>query len=304
MMSDKYYVYVYFDRLTNLPMYVGKGHGNRAYKHLALCQRLDRNTRFYNKLRNLLRDGNKPRIEIVASGLSEKTAFDLEVSLISSYGRLQNGGVLYNLTDGGEGVSGVVPWNKGKKNIYQSESLEKISKSLKEYYSKNTPPRLGASGLKYWDNPKADDKAWVNLDLFYSYYLNGINTDRLLSSVFPEIGRAVFRTVLSYFDVNGDPSGDQRWVEYRQNSAPTKLKELPFKGISDIKDIKTHSKTLDIYKLYKEGKYPKEISDRLGVTLSTVQYIFKRFRKGWNPSSDRSILFLDYRVKLASVEEL
>jgi group I intron endonuclease len=37
----------------------------------------------------------------------------------------------YNLSDGGEGVIGMDPWNKGKRNCYSKETLEKWSEQRK-----------------------------------------------------------------------------------------------------------------------------------------------------------------------------
>ncbi len=43
----------------------------------------------------------------------------------------------YNLTDGGDGAIGIKSWNKGKTGIYSEETLNQISRSLKEYYQDN-----------------------------------------------------------------------------------------------------------------------------------------------------------------------
>ena len=55
-------------------------------------------------------------------GLTEEDALALEVTLIKFWGRKSEGGVLYNLTEGGEGASGY---------IHTEESREKISASCK-----------------------------------------------------------------------------------------------------------------------------------------------------------------------------
>ena len=86
-----FYVYTYL-REDRTPYYVGKGSGERAFKKWG--------------------KGIKPpkdlsRIVIVEDNLDEQTAFDLERKLIAEYGRKDLGtGILYNMTDGGEGSSG------------------------------------------------------------------------------------------------------------------------------------------------------------------------------------------------------
>lgn len=50
---------------------------------------------------------DKSLIVFIASGLTEKEAFNLEKFCIRLYGRVDNGtGILRNMTDGGEGLSG------------------------------------------------------------------------------------------------------------------------------------------------------------------------------------------------------
>jgi hypothetical protein len=88
-----------------LPFYVGKGRPTRPQQHF-LPHNLQRKTHFYNKLNNLLEKGIYPEIKIVASGLLEKQAFNLEINLIRICGRQDNGtGCLCNHTNGGEGNS-------------------------------------------------------------------------------------------------------------------------------------------------------------------------------------------------------
>ena len=86
-----FYVYTYL-REDSTPYYVGKGSGDRAFK----------------KWGKGIKPPKDPScIVIVEDNLDEQTAFDLERKLIAEYGRKDLGtGILYNMTDGGEGSSG------------------------------------------------------------------------------------------------------------------------------------------------------------------------------------------------------
>jgi hypothetical protein len=91
MSSDNFYVYAYL-REDRTPYYIGKGKGQRAFKKHCCSVPTDLS-----------------RIIILVAGLAEEYAFQLERQLIANYGRKNLGsGILRNLTDGGEGPSGMV----------------------------------------------------------------------------------------------------------------------------------------------------------------------------------------------------
>ena len=93
MLRNNFYVYVHRKTSNNSIFYVGKGCDYRAYDKTG---RNDYWEKTYNK-HGLI-------VEIVLNNLTEQQAFNLEIELIAFYGR-EN---LCNLTDGGEGSSGVI----------------------------------------------------------------------------------------------------------------------------------------------------------------------------------------------------
>jgi hypothetical protein len=60
-------------------------------------------------------------VKILHENLTENEAFDIEKRLITEYGRLDNTGCLINLTDGGEGVSGLIYTLEMKKRIFNDD---------------------------------------------------------------------------------------------------------------------------------------------------------------------------------------
>ena len=90
---NTYYVYAYL-RENNTPYYIGKGTGNRAWKHVK---------------RDVTHPPTDPsRIVILESNLSESSAFNIEKELIARYGRIDLGtGILRNRTNGGDGAAGI-----------------------------------------------------------------------------------------------------------------------------------------------------------------------------------------------------
>ncbi len=98
-----FYVYHLIDPTTQLPFYIGKGKGQRAWSHLNHrdCEKSYKQ----NKIDSIRRQGAEPIVQLIKENLTESEAFNLEIAEISKYGRsgLDENGLLTNRTLGGAG---------------------------------------------------------------------------------------------------------------------------------------------------------------------------------------------------------
>jgi hypothetical protein len=104
-----FYIYVIF-RPTGAPCYVGLGKGDRWKKHFRSKTNIHLN-RIIKKFA-----GAVPVVKM-REGLTFKEAAAIEVALIAAIGRETNGGPLVNLTDGGEGVAGLIHSEQSRKQM-------------------------------------------------------------------------------------------------------------------------------------------------------------------------------------------
>lgn len=101
------------------PFYIGKTHkgSNREGEHRARAEAGGRKTRVYGKMVSISKRGARALFEVLLETETERYALSEEVRLIKEYGRVSDGGILTNLTVGGEGVSGLVMTEESKRKM-------------------------------------------------------------------------------------------------------------------------------------------------------------------------------------------
>ena len=114
-----YYTYAYL-REDKTPYYIGKGKGNRIYST--------------NKRIKPPKD--KSRIIFLKQNLTEQEAFKHEIYMIDVFGRKDLGtGILYNMTNGGDGSSGWVPSEEYRKKMSEAKKGKTHSEDSKKKMS-------------------------------------------------------------------------------------------------------------------------------------------------------------------------
>jgi hypothetical protein len=112
----QYYTYAYL-REDGTPYYIGKGTGDRIYS-------------ISGRRLNLPKD--KSRIIYLKQNLTEEEAFRHEIYMIDVLGRKDLGtGILHNLTDGGDGTSGLVHSEETKRKISEANKGRTLSEETK-----------------------------------------------------------------------------------------------------------------------------------------------------------------------------
>lgn len=129
---DDYSIYkMYSSDIKDLSIYIGvtKCHKQRVYRHsVNMSKKQYCNLPLYMWMNDVINcQKHKIMFELVEEKLSEKNAFEKEIEYIKHYKSL--GHNVLNLSEGGKGYKGNIPWNKGKKEVYSQEQLNNLSKS-------------------------------------------------------------------------------------------------------------------------------------------------------------------------------
>ena len=136
-MANVFYVYEHWRPDTDLPFYVGKGKGRRAYKFK------NRNKHHQNIVNKLSELGMCVEVKLIASSLTEGEAFAIEKERISMWRDL--GVSLCNKTDGGDGISGfVMPEDARKKISAAKKGKPVIATMAGKKHSEETKRKMSA----------------------------------------------------------------------------------------------------------------------------------------------------------------
>lgn len=121
------YVYRHIRLDKNIPFYIGIGNDDTYFRAN------DKNGR--NKYWQNIANKTSYEVEIIIDNISWEDACKKEIEFIAIYGRKNDGGILANLTKGGEGKLGVAPanafpkghtpWMKGRKQ--PKEQIERLA---------------------------------------------------------------------------------------------------------------------------------------------------------------------------------
>jgi len=121
----KYYVYMLIDPTDNNPFYVGKGIDNRVFNHLA-CALTDSDVSNakYDKIREIIQNGQTVKHVIVRHGLSESEAFQIEASLIDTL--TYCGLLLSNIVGGHNSIEKGLMTSEEIVRLYNAQPLNKM----------------------------------------------------------------------------------------------------------------------------------------------------------------------------------
>lgn len=137
------YVYRHIRLDKNEPFYIGIGSDN-SYKRAN-----DRHGR--NKIWNDIITKSNYEVEILCDNITWEEALNKEIEFISIYGRIDKGnGTLSNLTDGGEGVLGIIHTEETKQKLskifkgtkHTKEAIEKIKEAGKRPCKEETKEKI------------------------------------------------------------------------------------------------------------------------------------------------------------------
>ena len=127
---NNYYTYAYL-REDGTPYYIGKGKGKRIN----------------NPLHNSIHLPPRERRLFLKQNLTEEEAFKHEIYMISVFGRKDLGtGILRNMTNGGQGVSGRVVSEEQKEKMREYHKRVNHKEITQKFFDKENQSKAGKKG--------------------------------------------------------------------------------------------------------------------------------------------------------------
>ena len=127
-MHKQFYVYIH-KKPDGTPIYVGKGTGNRAYQ-------FSKRTQWHKNI--VAKYGRHNIIVEIVNCVNESQAFDLEKIYIKQF--KHSGVCLVNLTDGGEGTSGLIRGEQSEQHKHKNANAKRGNTFRRG--SKHTPESI------------------------------------------------------------------------------------------------------------------------------------------------------------------
>jgi hypothetical protein len=123
------------------PFYIGKGVKDRKLMHRKQAKNtltsLNKKVLRISIIHELWSKGLDFIVDVIFDNLTEQKAFEIEISFISSYGRIDIGtGILTNLTDGGGGLTGLVFTKEIRKKLSEQKLGTKNPMNNPKYRAK------------------------------------------------------------------------------------------------------------------------------------------------------------------------
>ena len=137
--QQKFYVYEHWRLDRDECFYVGKGHGDRAYK------RSGRNVHWKNIVSKIERIGFGYKVRLVATGLAEDAAFELEKDRILFWKDKVD---LSNKTEGGAGIFGFVMTEEIRKKMSdKAKGRPGVKSMLGKKHSESTKAKMSLAKI-------------------------------------------------------------------------------------------------------------------------------------------------------------
>lgn len=140
-MNNNWYVYKHIREDKNEPFYIGIGSTNNFQRAYKKSKRNDIWQNIVNK--------TEYSVKIIYEGLTEEEAKKIEIELISKYGKIKEGGILSNITNGGDGTSGLKHSEETKRIIKEKRKNQVFSDETKSNLSKVRLGNKYAMGCKH-----------------------------------------------------------------------------------------------------------------------------------------------------------
>lgn len=196
--SPQFYVYV-LCRPNGKPFYVGKGQGERIFKH-DVEARSGHRCHKCNVIRKIWREGGQVQRYIALETDDEQEAYAYERELIAMYGRQ----TLCNRSDGGEGPSGV----KHTAEVRRKQSAAQLAR-----FARTEERAKHSATLKaYFAQPGSREKVSAATKAFYARQEPRSVVCQVCKSTF----QSVFQIPVKYC------SARCKAVAYRRRKAATK----------------------------------------------------------------------------------